>query len=140
MATTLIPSDPPPSMTKTVPTTVQKLTEGVQSGRYEFTWSTPNVDRDHDVIPADAWDWDNYVKNPVVLFGHDYSKLPVGRATRLPAERDGTMKTTVELLPKGTTKEADEMRALLDAGFPLAISPGLPAARRRAERVRREHV
>jgi len=43
-----------------------------------FIISTEDVDRDGDVIKQDGIDWSDYNSNPVVLFAHDSSKLPIG--------------------------------------------------------------
>ncbi len=45
-----------------------------------FTISDESVDRYGDVIYLDGWDWEDFLKNPVVPFGHDYASLPVARA------------------------------------------------------------
>lgn len=45
-----------------------------------FTISTGSADRDNDTISLDGWDLRHYAKNPVVLWAHDYSALPIGRA------------------------------------------------------------
>jgi HK97 family phage prohead protease len=45
-----------------------------------FVASSEAKDRERDVIDAQGWKTDNYMKNPVVLFGHDYYSPPVGRA------------------------------------------------------------
>ena len=49
-------------------------------GSTVVTASTPDVDRYGDVV-APSWALDHFKANPVVVFGHDYSKPPVGRAT-----------------------------------------------------------
>ena len=41
--------------------------------------STENVDRDGDIVMASGWLLDEYMKNPVVLWAHDYSRPPVGK-------------------------------------------------------------
>jgi len=43
----------------------------------QFTISTGVVDRDQDTINPEGWKLDNYMKNPVVLWAHDYRFLPV---------------------------------------------------------------
>jgi phage head maturation protease len=45
-----------------------------------ITGSTENVDRDGDILTASGWKLDNYRKNPVVLWAHDYNRPPVGMA------------------------------------------------------------
>jgi len=47
--------------------------------------STTDLDRAGDLIPAEAWSnggLDNYLKNPIVLFNHNYNK-PIGRALKV---------------------------------------------------------
>lgn len=44
---------------------------------HRFVISTQNPDRDKDVIQVHGWRFENYNKNPVVLFGHNYRSLPV---------------------------------------------------------------
>lgn len=52
------------------------------SGPIRFVASTEGVKRDGLEIKADSWELENYRKNPVVLWSHDYwgTHLPVGRA------------------------------------------------------------
>lgn len=64
--------------------TAQKMAIGakVLAGRtIRFVGSDESVDRDGDVIQIDGWDLTAYMKNPVVLYGHNYYDLPVGRAS-----------------------------------------------------------
>lgn len=52
------------------------------SGPIRFVASTEGVARDGMVIESSAWNLENYRRNPVVLWGHDYvgRTLPIGRA------------------------------------------------------------
>ncbi len=54
-----------------------------------WTISTEQRDRDHDRIMVDGWDLRNYRKNPVVLFGHDYRSLPIGKSVRVWKDMEG---------------------------------------------------
>lgn len=49
----------------------------------EFTITTANVDRDSDTVSLAGWQLQNFMKNPVVLYGHNYWGLPVGQALSL---------------------------------------------------------
>lgn len=53
--------------------------------------SRPTIDRDNEVIEANAWDLVNYNKNPVILWVHDYYKPPVGRALWTKVEKEGLL-------------------------------------------------
>jgi HK97 family phage prohead protease len=53
--------------------------------------STADTDRVGDVIVPDAWTkggLDNYQRNPILLFNHNYS-MPIGRATSLEVDANG---------------------------------------------------
>lgn len=57
-------------------------TGAADTGPIRFVASTEGVKRDGLELRAEDWDLDNYRKNPVVLWSHDYwgSRLPIGRA------------------------------------------------------------
>ena len=55
---------------------------------YRFVISSQNPDRDKDVIEVDGWHFENYNKNPVVLFGHNYRSLPVAAGSPPTVESD----------------------------------------------------
>ena len=54
----------------------------------EITISTRALDRDGDILEPSGADFSHYLKNPVVLFGHDHYALPIGRTTSLKIEGD----------------------------------------------------
>lgn len=61
-------------------TTVKDLGEGV----FETTITTSEVDRHGENIVTEGIDTQNWSnKNPVVLYGHDYSGLPIGKGLSL---------------------------------------------------------
>lgn len=45
-----------------------------------FVISDGKIDRDGDTISIDGWDIENYLKDPVMLWAHDYRLPPIGRA------------------------------------------------------------
>lgn len=45
----------------------------------EAVISTGNIARDQMIIDPDGWDFTNYRRNPVVLWGHDDGAMPVAR-------------------------------------------------------------
>lgn len=84
-----------------------------------FTISTGAVDRDMDTIDPAGWDLRAYKKNPVVLWAHDYSGLPIGRAT-VTQSRDRL--TAVAEFP--THPFADTVFQMVKEGFLNATSVG----------------
>src|SRR5450759_3120590 len=73
-----------------------KSTDGAM--RLEFTISNEDTDRDGDTIDAKGWTLQNFQKNPVVMFAHDYTRLPSGRALKTWAV-GAHLKSLVEFTP-----------------------------------------
>lgn len=99
-----------------------KAVEG-EDRTYECTISTAAVDRDKDVVVQAGIDTANYQANPVVLFGHQYSRPPVARSIKLWIE-GGAWKSVMQFVPKGVYDFADTIEALYRLGFMRAISVG----------------
>src|SRR5262245_60381691 len=59
-----------------------KVIDDAEDGlpRVKFTISTDARDRDADTIAVKGWSLENYLKNPVILFGHDSRGLPIGQS------------------------------------------------------------
>jgi len=91
---------------------------------YEFTASTSDIDRDGEVIDVKGWDLKNFKKNPVIMYGHDYKSLPIGRAPRVWVSKEGNLKNTVQFPPEGTYEFADVAHRLVDAGYLKTESVG----------------
>lgn len=76
--------------------------EDVGHNALVFTVSTNEIDRDGDVIDINGLSAESYMRNPVFLYGHDYSSLPIGRTTRLAKQQEGDvqkLKARVEFTP-----------------------------------------
>lgn len=91
-----------------------------------FTISTGTVDRMGDTVAASGWDLGAYEKNPVVLWGHDYDHLPLGKGLDLKVE-GSKLKATVQFIPFETPEIGSKAQAvfqLLKGGFLNAVSVG----------------
>lgn len=91
--------------------------------KMSFTISTAAVDRDGDTIDPKGWDLGSYSKNPVVLWAHDYSSPPVGKAINIKSTEHG-LQADVEFLPQGMDPFADKIHDMCKAGFLNATSVG----------------
>ena len=90
-----------------------------------FVISTPGVDRDNDTIDAQGWLLDNYKRNPVVLWAHDYSQLPLGKALDVRVEG----RRLVSEAEFAEHPLADTVLKLIDGGFLRATSVGFKPVR-----------
>lgn len=91
-----------------------------------FTISTDTVDREQDRIALAGWDLANFRKNAVVLWGHDTSRLPIGRAFDVRIE-ENELKASVEFIPADTPEGgqfAESVFRLCRQGFIAATSVG----------------
>jgi HK97 family phage prohead protease len=88
-----------------------------------FTISTASVDRMGDTVAVDGWKLDRYQKNPVVLWAHDASMLPVAKATSVYIQ-GGKLKASTEFTPEGMSKFNDTVFAMYKGGFLSATSVG----------------
>ncbi|HDR4427068.1 TPA: hypothetical protein QCP92_002670 [Bacillus cereus] len=105
---------------KTIDFTVKQI-GSEQERRLRFIGSCEHVDREGDVILASGWELDNYKKNPVFLWAHDYSILPIGRAINVFRQADKLI-FDIEFLEKGIHTLADTVYELYKKGFMNATS------------------
>lgn len=99
-----------------IPVTVDTVGERT----VRFVISTDAVDRDNDTIDPKGWDLKAYLKNPVVLWAHDYKSLPVGRATTV-VMRDGQLISECEFAKH---EFAETVFQMVKGGFLKATSVG----------------
>ena len=86
--------------------------------------STEQADRMGDIVRAKGMDDENYAKNPVVLFGHDYSSFPVGKSLwRKTTTRNG-VKGVMAKTQFADTEEGRKVFELWKDGFLNASSIG----------------
>lgn len=96
------------------------LKEVKGEGEFEVIATTEGTDRDGEVIMVKGWDFENFMKNPVVLFGHDYWSLPIGAVTSIDVQDD-------KVVAKGVfarTEEGQKARMLYEDGILRTVSVG----------------
>ena len=88
-----------------------------------FTASTANVDRTGDIVVQSGWKLDRFLQNPVVLWGHDSSRLPVGHAKNVRFV-DGNLTMDVDFTPREIQVFADTVFQMVKRGDLRACSVG----------------
>ncbi|MCR4375690.1 MAG: HK97 family phage prohead protease [Acidobacteria bacterium] len=81
----------PPFAKSSMAFTVTAGAAGV--GEAAVTITTDGIDRSRDRVMPQGCQLGGYLKNPVVLFGHDYSSIPVGTCTAIEATANGLKAT-----------------------------------------------
>jgi len=111
-------------MTKTLTFPVRTKTANKGTGIYEVMISTESVDRSGDIVRAGGARIDSYMKNPIVLLGHNYSDLPIAKTTRLEIIPGKGLKAAFKFPTEGIHPLADQTRKLWDEGMINAASIG----------------
>lgn len=96
----------------------------LEAGIFEAMISTEAVDRSGDIVRATGAKLDNYLKNPVVMWAHEYGEPPIARALSIEIMPGKGLKATFQFPAWGTSARADEVRRLWAAGFLNATSIG----------------
>ena len=89
-------------------------------GTFEVIATTEGLDRDGEVILVSGWDFDNFMKNPVLLFGHDYWSFPIGAVTEIVPEDNRVIARGVF----ARTEEGQKARMLYEDGILKTVSVG----------------
>lgn len=89
----------------------------------QFAISSRALDRDGDTIDPNGWKMDNYRKNPVVLWAHDYGEPPVARSVKEWVE-DEKLKSRAEFTPKELYPFGFMIFQMLKGGFLNTTSVG----------------
>jgi len=97
--------------------------EGTDDRILRFIISSSSVDRDNDTLDVNGWDVGNYLKNPVVLFGHDGRSPPVAKANNVFFEND-FFKSDAQFMPKDMYEFSDMLYKMYLGGYMRATSVG----------------
>ena len=101
---------------------IVKAVEGLNR-TLRFTASTESIDRDGEMLQVDGWVLDNFRKNPVILWAHQYDEPAIGKAVNISAA-NGELIIDVEFADAETNPFADIVYRLYMGGFMSAVSVG----------------
>ena len=101
----------------------KQLDDGDGSNVLRFVVSTQSVDRDNDTIDPNGWEVSNYMKNPVVLWAHDYRSPPIGRSLQLFFD-GGKMTSDAKFMPQEMSPFSDMVYRMYLGKFLNAVSAG----------------
>lgn len=102
---------------------IKGIIEKTANGGYRVLASTNAVDRQGDVVDQQGWDVANYLKNPVMLWAHDYKDLPIAKATAVEVTAQG-LTLAYEFASAEANPKAQQVKELVDGGFLNAVSVG----------------
>ncbi len=85
--------------------------------------STPTPDRSKDTVQPSGMVADNFLKNPVVMFAHNYADMPIAKCSGLKVQDTGIL-ATVQFPDEGVYEKADTIYTMYKEGFLNAWSIG----------------
>lgn len=99
-----------------------------QSYTIRAVFSTGDVDRHGEIVDQKSWILDDFMKNPVVLFGHDHYSPPVGKIVGLGYNSEGNLEGEVKFAAE-EYPFAKVIWNLYKGGFMKAFSVGFSAGK-----------
>ena len=94
---------------------------------FQFVASSDGVKRDGNRIDNKGWEFENFSKNPVFLWCHDYSSLPIGRHVDWKVEKVNgkhVLKVWSEFCEESMNPFAEKVRLMYEKGYLRAGSVG----------------
>jgi HK97 family phage prohead protease len=102
--------------------TIDKV-DGLPDRAIRIRITTGARDRQGDTIAPAGWDLSNYLKNPVVLYGHNYFGYPVAKDIGLTLDGNGLVGTPL-FTTKEENPEGDMCYRMITGGFLNTASVG----------------
>lgn len=95
------------------------------SGTFRVIMTSDKKDRDGEIIRLDGWNFDNFMKNPVVIYGHNYYYLEnvIGRVDKIYREGN-TIVAEGRFASEAANPKAQMVRRLYDEKILQAVSVG----------------
>lgn len=102
---------------------IKSIDDNNDDRKFKVVASTGCVDRGNEIVDPHGIDKKHYMKNPVVLWAHSHSTLPIGKATRVYV-KDEKIIIEGKFAPEEANPEAEKIYQLYKQGFLNAVSIG----------------
>jgi len=100
---------------------VEKANE--EENLYRIIASTSSIDRQGDSVDQSGWDLTHFKKNPVLIWGHDYKALPIGKVTHIEVIK-GELVAKFKFASAEANPIAAQVQKLYEEGIVNASSVG----------------
>lgn len=95
--------------------------------------STDTIDSYGEIVVQD-WKLDRYLKNPIVLYGHDTWSMPIGRASNVRVE-EGKLKARLHFASEKANAKAEQVYLLMKENVIRAVSVGFKPGMRAVQTI-----
>lgn len=103
---------------------LKALVTKTAANKYQAVATSDAVDRYGDIVEQSGISLDNYMKNPVMLWAHDSSQLPVAKCTGIDRSTPGRTVVDFEFADASQSPLAPYVKNSYDGGFLNALSIG----------------
>lgn len=97
---------------------------GEKTGTFKIIISTNDVDRHGEIVDQSGLDVENYLTNPVVLWAHDHTQLPIAVADKVYRQKEGNKDMTIAEGRFAGHEFAQEVRLMYEVGMIKTASIG----------------
>lgn len=94
-----------------------------EENTFWFTASTDSRDRQGDIIVQQGWRTADFMKNPVILWGHNYYETPIGKAVEIAIKPD-SLDAKIQFVPESIDPFAGKVAKLVAQGYLKTVSVG----------------
>jgi len=119
---------------------IKALIEKATDSGFSFIASTAAVDRQGDSVAQSGWELANYMLNPVMLWAHDYSAMPVARAIDISVDPTKGLVGKAEFAPAEGNPFAAQLKIMVEEGFVSALSVGFIPKERQGNVITRSEL
>ena len=98
-------------------------TKDLGEGMLEAIITTNSIDRHNEAIDTNGISYKGYMDNPVVLYGHDYEGLPIGKTLKITKQQGSKLKARFQLAIEEYPFAAT-VYSMIKAGYINAVSIG----------------
>lgn len=115
------------------------IAQKADNGKYRVLASTSAIDRQGDSVDQAGWDLKNFLSNPVILWAHNYSELPVAKATDIKIT-DAGLECEFEFASAEGNPKAQQVKTLFEEGFLNAVSVGFIPKERKGNSITKSEL
>lgn len=101
--------------------------------------STDAIDRQGDSVDQKGWELEHFMKNPVILWAHDYKSLPIGKAVSAVVVK-GKLVVDFMFATEEMNPVAQQVKKLYEEGYLNASSVGFIAKERKGTSITRSEL
>ena len=93
---------------KTYSTVIKQPSDGIDSRNITFVISDESEDSDGDIIMADGWDFNRFLKNPICMGFHEYDEFPYGKFIKIEKDLRSNPRRVIGTVHFPTAEELGE--------------------------------